>query len=128
MRWIFVLMAVLTSSQANAGPLDTAQSAGLCISVGESIITKHEVDFLLEDDWNADRVFAIIDASQARYEILVAEVTEGKDAATANKLKARLKESFDLGLSFGVGYASGGLNRVVIFLLENCWKNRPGMS
>ena len=128
MRWIFVLMAVLTSSQANAGPLDTAQSAGLCISVGESIITNHEVDFLLEDDWNADRVFAIIDASQARYEILVAEVTEGKDAATANKLKARLKESFDLGLSFGVGYASGGLNRVVIFLLENCWKNRPGMS
>ena len=126
MRWFFVLMTALISGQANAGPLDTAQSAGLCISVGESIITKHEVDFLLEDDWNADRVFEIIDASQARYEIIVAEATEGKDAATANKLKARLKESFDLGLSFGVGYASGGLNRVVIFLLENCWKNRPG--
>ena len=126
MRWFFVLMTALISGQANAGPLDTAQSAGLCISVGESIITKHEVDFLLEDDWNADRVFEIIDASQARYEIIVAEATEGKDAATANKLKARLKESFDLGLSFGVGYASGGLNRVVISLLENCWKNRPG--
>ena len=117
MRWFFVLMTALISGQANAGPLDTAQSAGLCISVGESIITKHEVDFLLEDDWNADRVFEIIDASQARYEIIVAEATEGKDAATANKLKARLKESFDLGLSFGVGYASGGLNRVVISLL-----------
>lgn len=126
MRWFFVLMTALISGQANAGPLDTAQSAGLCISVGESIITKHEVDFLLEDDWNADRVFEIIDASQARYEIVVAETTEGKDAATANKLKARLKESFDLGFSFGVGYASGGLNRVVISLLEDCWKNRPG--
>jgi len=67
MRWFFVLMTALISGQANAGPLDTAQSAGLCISVGESIITKHEVDFLLEDDWNADRVFEIIDASQARY-------------------------------------------------------------
>ena len=126
MRWFFVLMTALISGQANAGPPDTAQSAGLCISVGESIITKHEVDFLLEDDWNADRVFEIIDASQARYEIIVAEATEGKDAATANKLKARLKESFDMGFSFGVGYASGGLNRVVISLLEDCWKNRPG--
>jgi len=126
MRWFFVLMTALISGQANAGPLDTAQSAGLCISVGESIITKHEVDFLLEADWNADRVFEIIDASQARYEIIVAEATEGKDAATANKLKARLKESFDMGFSFGVGYASGGLNRVVISLLEDCWKNRPG--
>ena len=126
MRWFFVLMAALISGQANAGPLDTAQSAGLCISVGESIITNHEVDFLLEDDWNADRVFAIIDASQARYEIIVAEATDGKDAATANRLKARLKESFDMGFSFGEGYASGGLNRSAIFLLENCWKNRPG--
>ena len=62
----------------------------------------------LEDDWNADRVFAIIDASQARYEIIVAEATDGKDAATANRLKARLKESFDMGFSFGEGYASGG--------------------
>ena len=128
MRWVFVLMAVLISGQANAGPLDTAQSAGNCISLGESIITNHEVDFLLEDDWNADRVFAIIDASQARYEIIVADAAEGKDAATANKLKARLKESFDMGFSFGEGYALGGLNRVAILLLEKCWENRLGLN
>lgn len=111
---------ILTSTAVSANTITEAESLGKCAGIAQKIIDDFQIDIILSDKWDEEKLINIVNISFERYHELAEATTEGMDRATAKAVESRMGEKFDYGYVFAEGWASGGLNNVTNFSLDKC--------